>query len=128
MGLKLSNKKTSLDLTYSGFGRFCITVAYIVDKKCGFEYEKYLNDDAYNREVLEDYINRPEYKPFLYTLLFGDIEGKFSASECKQIYDLIKNESACSNFGYVCCPVYWENIVDLFKECAEHHWICRYGG
>lgn len=127
MGLKLSNKKTSLDLTYSGFGRFCTTVAYIVDKKCGNEYEKYLNDHAYDAQILKDYINRPEY-PFLNTLLFGDIEGKFSAKECKQIYDLIKNESAYSNFGYVFYPVYWENIVDLFKECAEHHWICRYGG
>lgn len=127
MGLKLSNKNTSLELTYSGFGQFCTTVAYIIDKKCGNEYEKYLNDHAYDAQILKDYINRPEY-PFLNTLLFGDIEGKFSAKECKQIYDLIKNESTYSNFGYVFYPVYWENIVDLFKECAEHHWICRYGG
>lgn len=128
MGIQLQNKKTSLDLTYAGFGKFCVTIAYIVDKKFGEEFENYINDRPCSEKVLNDYMNRPEYSPFLYHLLFGDIEGKLTAQECKQVYNLIKNESACSNFGYVMYPVQWDDILDFFKECAEHRWICRWNG
>lgn len=114
MGMTISSKRYSCDMSYSGFARFRTTVARCVTDEVGKHYQKLMDSfvmdswgedrdayfeayDARTHELVEKGELPAEIANFLYQ---SDSEGKIDRKQAKMIAHLIKDCEDDIVFGY----------------------------
>lgn len=130
MGYDLSATKSKLSLhgSYGGFARLRTKVAKCLDEEFG-EHYKTLFDFPVNYEEFDKKANeiaeRKQLKESVLDFLFQpDCEGKITPKQCRDIYEIIKddNEEICLTYFGDCDGNNWQTFKDMLQECYKKRW------
>lgn len=108
------------DCGYITFGLYRRKVASSYNKRLGELYEKTYKEDLTNEEIVEwNKLCNDDLDIFLW---HSDCDGKFTPSECKKIYNVLKDlkiEMQGHNYSNMKLYNMHEHWLNIFKHCYK---------
>lgn len=132
MGVTISNKNHSIDLSYSGFARLRDTIADLLNPEFGDLYKKWtsleMSDEIGNKLLNNLYKDKKltdEDDPIIKFLFAPDYHGKIPAKDCKILYNLIKDYDNNIKYGYIGRPdcAVFKDFKNIIETSSKNKWI-----
>lgn len=132
MGVSISSKNKSLDLTYSGFFRLRSEIANAVDKDLGKLYSTITQGYNLSLEERDEFFSKFDQdlndieqrkgidSDIIDFLMMSDTSGEIAASVVEKILYLLSLITEERNYGYGIRPVTNKDILSLFKDASEN--------
>lgn len=127
MGITISSKNKSIDMSSAGFIRLRKTIAYLYSDEVGKHYEDLMSCNTtedynnYDLETVRLANNAGSKFYWLFDFLYdSDIEGKLTYGKCRKLLNLIGDYDDNISYGYVARPdcAKFKDFKNILEDCV----------